>query len=381
MALGKFESNVFKALKSMPMFIRKPVVKIGAAIRKSALNNLDTPVNFTLYVTSRCNARCKHCFYINQLNSVKPELTLEQVESIAKSLRERVKTLMISGGEPFIRDDIPEICRLFRFYNGTKRITVDTNGILTGKIVAAVSDILKDNPSMPFHVQISFDGPEEVHEKIRGVPGCYKKSMKTLEELEKLSKENPNFELSIMTTVCDMNFDVAEGFCESFAKEHPKVLHKFNIMRGASIGTYGLNDDSKSELDPNMQLTKSTEELDALFKRIMKKISKNDDEGWQNLQKLKWDYMVRMLKDKRRMVDCTARFTFGVIYENGDVSICEPMKVIGNLSEADYDFYKLWTSDKAKRMKDESQKCFCIHPCNLLDSMSYDEKTLLKLCD
>ncbi|MFH0797821.1 MAG: radical SAM protein [Candidatus Woesearchaeota archaeon] len=381
MALGKFESSVFKALKAMPRFIRKPVVKIGAALRKSALNNLKTPVNFTLYVTSRCNAKCKHCFYINQLNSAKPELTLDQIEDIAMSLKERVKTLMISGGEPFIRDDIPEICGIFMEINGTQRVSIDTNGILTDKIVRAVTQILEDNPAQKLHVQISFDGPEEVHEKIRGVPGCYKKSMKTLEELEKLSNANPDFELSIMTTVCDMNFDTAESFCESFAKEHPTVLHKFNIMRGASIGTYGLNDDSKSELDPNMQLTKSTEELDALFKRIMAKISKNDDAVWQNMQKLKWEYMVSMLKDKRRMVDCTARYTFGVIYENGDVAICEPMKVIGNLKETDYDFYKLWTSEKAKKMKEESQRCFCIHPCNLLDSMSYDDKTLLRLCD
>ena len=377
MATSKFERACFRALRAMPTTARKPIIKLGTNVRKAQLNKLQTPITITLYVTSRCNAKCKHCFYVRQLNKADPEPTLEQIEKIVKSLRHSLKTLMISGGEPSMRKDLAEICNIFIKHNKTRRITIDTNGILTERILQTIKQIIQQHPKLSLHIQLSLDGPEEIHDLMRGVKGCYSKAVETLRGLERISENNKNLELSIMTTICDLNFDTAESFCEKFAGDHPTVLHKFNILRGARLGTFGLSDSMTSDLDPEISLTKTPEQLGKLFHKITKISSKNKDQLWQRFQELKWEYMVRMLKNRCKLVDCTAQHTFGVIYQNGDVAICEPMKPIGNLVETDYNFHKLWHSSKAAKFKRATKNCFCIHPCNLLDSMGYDANAIL----
>ncbi|MBU4348137.1 radical SAM protein [Patescibacteria group bacterium] len=379
MASTNFEKASFFLLKNLPNNIRKFSIGIGTKIRFQKLKNYKTPINLTLFITSKCNARCLHCFYANQLNQNKPELELEDFKKIAKSLKHPLKTLMISGGEPFLRKDLAEICYNFIKYNKTKRISIDTNGILTEKIIEIVKTILEKNQKRVFHIQVSLDGPEKIHNKMRGVKNCYQKTLNTIKNLEKINKKYKNLELSIMTTICDLNFNHIESFCQDFAKLHPTVLHKFNIMRGAKIGTFGLKEEHTSNLNPNISLTKSPKELSFLFKKITEKLAKNKDILWQNFQKLKWDYMINTLKNKKKLLNCTAKYSFAVIYENGDVAICEPMKPIGNLKETGFNFEKLWNSEKAQKIKNLTNDCFCIHPCNLLDSMSFDKNVILNV--
>ena len=54
-----------------------------------------------------------HCFYKSELNKKEEELSLQQIKTIAKTLKHPLKTLMITGGEPFLRNDVPEICGAF----------------------------------------------------------------------------------------------------------------------------------------------------------------------------------------------------------------------------------------------------------------------------
>ena len=65
---------------------------------------------WTHFVTSVCNARCAHCFY--PINAGKNELTLEEIEKLTRTLPP-IRLLLIGGGEPFLRRDLPEIIRLY----------------------------------------------------------------------------------------------------------------------------------------------------------------------------------------------------------------------------------------------------------------------------
>ena len=68
---GKLEETGAKAMGLMPRIIRNPVISIANAARLMRIKRLKTPINLTLYVTSRCNANCKHCFYKSELNKKK----------------------------------------------------------------------------------------------------------------------------------------------------------------------------------------------------------------------------------------------------------------------------------------------------------------------
>ena len=78
-------------------------------------------------------------------------------------------------------------------------------------------------------------------------------------------------------------------------------------------------------------------------------------------------------------MDCVAGAYDGVIFPNGDVSLCEFTKPFGNLKETNYDFYKLWSSKKAGNMRKRIRSCACIHSCNLIDSMTHDKDKLFRL--
>ena len=65
---------------------------------------------WTHFVTSVCNARCAHCFY--PINAGKNELTLDEIGRFADTLPP-IRLLLIGGGEPFLRRDLPEIVKIY----------------------------------------------------------------------------------------------------------------------------------------------------------------------------------------------------------------------------------------------------------------------------
>jgi hypothetical protein len=68
----------------------------------------------------------------------------------------------------------------------------------------------------------------------------------------------------------------------------------------------------------------------------------------------------------------------GVIYPDGGFAFCEMTKVITNLSDYDYDLYKLWNDEELKK-KAEMLKCYCTHGCFIPPEIIYDNKLRFRL--
>ena len=90
-----------------------------------------TPPFLILFVNSACNLRCEHCFYWSNLNK-KDNLTFDEIIAFAKEYGV-FENLNLSGGEPFIRNDVGEICRFFVSNNRVKQIYIPTNAYFTDK--------------------------------------------------------------------------------------------------------------------------------------------------------------------------------------------------------------------------------------------------------
>ena len=95
----------------------------------------------TYFVTSSCNAKCMHCFNWESLNSAKNELTLCEISEITKRIP-FLMSLIISGGEPFLRKDLDLVIE--RFYKDTDvvNVSIPTNGILSEQIYKTTLSIL-----------------------------------------------------------------------------------------------------------------------------------------------------------------------------------------------------------------------------------------------
>ena len=115
---------------------------------------LDTLIFF---VTGRCNSRCPNCFYWRRLNQT-ADLSLKEIEKMVQTIP-KFNNLLLSGGEPFLRNDLPEIVTLFKKYCQIKSLSIPTNGLLVERIFKTTQQILEKNQNIDsIYLNISLDG-------------------------------------------------------------------------------------------------------------------------------------------------------------------------------------------------------------------------------
>ena len=139
---------------------------IGLAGR--AVSNYFThrPYCASFELTYTCNARCGHCHRgpaVPGEERASPQRLLE----IAQEVRPVVA--IMSGGEPCIRRDLPEIVRLFKTEAAPIRVFVNTNASLLPRRYPELKEAGVDE------FLISLDYPDERHDEFRTIPGLFRK--------------------------------------------------------------------------------------------------------------------------------------------------------------------------------------------------------------
>lgn len=148
------------------------------------------PIDCVLGITYNCNSRCVMC----DIWKIKkfPELDVSEYEKIPKTL----KDINISGGEPFLRTDIPDIIKVVTKRAPKARMVISTNGFTPALIETQMKKILKIKPDIG--IAISVDGYKDMHEKIRKIPNAWDKDMETLERLQRLGMKNLRLAFTIL---------------------------------------------------------------------------------------------------------------------------------------------------------------------------------------
>ena len=121
-------------------------------------------------ITYACNLRCKHC-YSNAGKPLVDELTTEEALKVMDILGEAgVVAVAFSGGEPLMRRDLYELIDRAKEYE--MQVSIATNGtLLTKEEVRRLKEHGVD------FLQISLDGTKETHERFRGIPGIYERTL------------------------------------------------------------------------------------------------------------------------------------------------------------------------------------------------------------
>ena len=128
------------------------------------------------------------------------ELTLSEVERLASNAK-HLSWIDFTGGEPTLRDDFADIVGCFiESCPSLMFVHFPSNGLFTQRVVKAVSDIARLKPRR-FVVTISIDGPPDIHDGIRGVPGGFTRATRTYRELEGI----PGVDIYIGMTLVKQN--------------------------------------------------------------------------------------------------------------------------------------------------------------------------------
>jgi radical SAM protein with 4Fe4S-binding SPASM domain len=293
-------------------------------------NKKTSPTDALVAVTYKCNARCTMCNIWKE--TPKNELKPADFAKLPKSL----KDINITGGEPFLRNDITEIIGEITSAIPNVRLVFSSNGFLTEKIIDDMRKIRKINSNSC--IAVSLDGLKEVHDEVRGINNAYEKVINTVTGLKKAG-------------INDIRFGYTAG--------------KYNIDQLKNV--YGLSRDLGIEFtlsvvhnsDNYFSIeTNQTPELADLEKNLIPVIEQ--EQKTVNLRKLLRTYymkgLIHYVKDKKRLLPCFALDDFFFLDPQGNVYPCNMLeKKVGNIQEND--FNSIWNSQASATLRNYCKKC------------------------
>jgi MoaA/NifB/PqqE/SkfB family radical SAM enzyme len=337
-----------------------------AELSLRALNQHEraTPPFMIVFINSICNLTCEHCFYWRNLNR-RDDLTYEEFRKLSLELG-NVENLNLSGGEPFLRREFGDICLLFTENNSVKRIYVPTNGYFTERTEKQLRRVFQSKTLQSFVCEISLDGMPEYHDRFRGNPRSFSKAMETYDMLAEMRKQEPRLQIHANTVAMSENMDEIWELTEYLHNRCPSMEHhNLAIIRG----------DRKN---PSLQ-GPALENYRKLYRHVAEVWKDRDDRRFGAVVEpmLQWAKL-KTIESESQYVPCTAGVLTGVVYANGDISVCENHAPLGNLRHKT--FFEIWDSEEAKalRARIKAKECYCTNEVFLWPSIVFQPIQLVK---
>lgn len=280
-------------------------------------NYTSAPINVTMKFTNACNLRCLHCH--SKSGETKLNMSKKMAFNIIEQLREnKVFGINISGGEPLL---YPYFFDVVEYMNKLGiRVTVSTNAVL---ITDEIAKRMAENQIKG--VQVSLDGcNEEIHDKIRNVKGCFKKTLKGIELLKKY-----NIPIMLVTVISNQTVEEYSNIID-FAYETGAKAHKTNAMLPIGNAKENMN------LVEDKFLSKYIEIWKQKRNEYSGKMEIKGEMGF--LMQVGLEYYHSKKNPNLLNVGCPAGITTCAILENGDIVPCSFCvdTVCGNLKKNNF---------------------------------------------
>jgi len=200
-------------------------------------------------ITRRCNLKCVHCYAHAKDQVFDNELTTEQGKNLIDDLSQyKVPVLLLSGGEPTIRKDLPELAA-YAIEKGMRAV-ISTNGTL---ITQQMARVLKDIGLS--YVGISLDGMEKIHDRFRGVKGAFRSALEGIKNCQ-----DAGIKVGLRFTINKFNVDEIENvfkLLEDMDIPRACFYHLVYAGRGSKLVEEDLtHDETRKAVDLIMDLTK-----------------------------------------------------------------------------------------------------------------------------
>lgn len=216
----KYFGRQFRILKEGKILLKNPLYVFRyffSLFRSKTLIDYNLSNNgFSFYpshivweITNKCNLNCEMCWLQDfsgiKKDFLKNELNFEEITKIADELSIFKPLIYITGGEPFLREDM---IRILKYLHKKKFVvTLTTNGtLITSKIAKTIGKDLLDG------ISFSLDGNEEIHDKIRG-EGNFEKTIKGIKNVIKNRKGALPI-VKINFTISKQNYKILSDFIE-----------------------------------------------------------------------------------------------------------------------------------------------------------------------
>ncbi|RKY63522.1 MAG: hypothetical protein DRQ02_12515, partial [Candidatus Latescibacterota bacterium] len=207
------------------------------------------------------------------------EMSLEKIRDAFAQIP-AIKTVRLTGGEPFSRKDLPAIVEIIKKYTATELIHITTNGLLP----ETITEFIKNSSCKGIHIKVSLTGYMEHHDQTLQYPGAYQKAIETIETLKRLQNKY-NFVLGVNHTITDRisyaDSEKIRKVCEKYNLPYLPVIayqsvdlyqekHTSTGNKSTSFQCYG--NFTENELKIILKdLIDSTRNIDNLIEKIVKR--------------------------------------------------------------------------------------------------------------
>jgi Fe-coproporphyrin III synthase len=274
--------------------------------------------------TYRCNAKCYMCNTWQYPTKPEDEIGPD----VIRKLPDTVFT-NITGGEPFLREDLIDIVSILR--KKAKRIVISTNGYFTDRIV----EVAKKFPETGFRV--SLEGLPAANDELRGLKDGFDHGLRTLLQLRSLGIKDIGFGI----TVSDRNVkDLMELY------ELAKNL-EMEFATAVTHNSYYFHKFDNSFKDPEM----ITGEFDKLTCALLKSKKPKD---WFRAY---FNYgLTNYIRGNKRLLPCEVGSDMFMLDPFGEIKPCNGLDAsMGNLKEKPFE--EIWTSKEAEEVRCKVKNC------------------------
>lgn len=285
------------------------------------------PKEVCIILTYRCNAKCNMCDVWHFPTKSSEEISIDDLKKLPSDLR----FINITGGEPFVRQDIEKIVELLR--TKAERIVISTNGFFTEKIVK----LCEKYPELG--IRISTEGLQKTNDAIRGIPNGFDRTLRTLLTLRRMGMKDIGFGM----TVQDMNckdllslYELSDALSYEFATATLHNSHYFHKL------------DNKIE---------NRDMVCAEFSKLVTELLKSRSvKKWFRAY---FNYgLMNYIHGGTRLLPCEMGTESCFIDPFGDVLACNGMNVkvpMGNIKKDPFE--DIWNSEQARNVRNIVRTC------------------------
>ena len=287
------------------------------------------PTDASIILTYRCPMRCQMCNIWKYPTNRSEEIQAKDLTSLPK-----LKFINLTGGEPFIREDLDTIVE--ECYNHTDRIVISTSGWFEERVI----ELAKKFPNIG--IRISIEGLSEKNDELRGHDGGFDKGLRTLLSLKKMGVKDIGFGC----TVSNHN------------SKDMLSLYQLSLSMGMEFATAAFHNSYYFHKEDN--LISNKEEVCNDFRQLIEwQLKENNPKSWFRA----WFNMglINYIEGGRRMLPCEAGSANFFIDPWGEVYPCNGMEdkfwklSMGNIHQ--HTFNEIWESEQAAIVREKVRNC------------------------
>ncbi len=294
-------------------------------------------------ITRKCNYRCRGCNVWKEQDE--RELSTEEIKQGLDILKDiGIVEIVLSGGDPLLREDAPEI---IEYASNLFITTVYDNGSMAAKRIEALRNV--------DFVAISIDSLDEAkNDYIKAVPGAWKKAMRAVETLHR-----EGISVSVTPTISQQNLYEIVDITNYFTKKGIPVWYCLYSF------------DQTGDVNQLFRIGKANDKFIIRDKEAMVKLCDTLIEMKKKNNKiLMTTKLLKVLRtlflEDKRMWKCQALNNFLVIDHRGRIAGCHSHTFAGSV----FDLPKIWKSEKFDLLRQTYNECTqCSYLCYIFYSL------------